>query len=74
MLLLEPSNQEKLGKQVTQREIRNANKIDTGNPGGKRPLGRPSVVGRIILNWVLWKEESNLTAWATIGFCQAVSF
>ena len=28
-------------------------KIVTGKPTGKRPLGRPSVDGRIILEWTL---------------------
>ena len=28
-----------------------------GKPGGKRPLGRPSIDGRIILRWIFRKKD-----------------
>jgi hypothetical protein len=34
-------------------EKRNTYRILVGKPEGKRPLGRPSVGGRIILEWIL---------------------
>ena len=34
-------------------EGRNVFKILTGKPTGKRPLGRPSVDGKTILEWIL---------------------
>jgi hypothetical protein len=37
------------------REIRKAYKILVGKSEGKRPLGRTSVDGRIILKWILGK-------------------
>jgi hypothetical protein len=36
-------------------EIRNEYKIFIRNPAGKRPLGRPNVIGRLILEWILEK-------------------
>ena len=36
-------------------EGRSAFKISTGTPTGKRPLGRPSMHGRTILEWILKK-------------------
>jgi hypothetical protein len=35
--------------------MRNAYNIFIGNPGGKRPLERSSVNGKIILKYILWK-------------------
>jgi hypothetical protein len=37
----------------THGEKRHAYRILVGKPGGKRPLGRLDVSGRIILKWVL---------------------
>jgi len=34
-------------------EIRNAYRSFVGKPGGKGPLGKPNVGGRIILDWIL---------------------
>jgi hypothetical protein len=34
-------------------EQRNARRILTGNPDGKRSLGRPNICKRIILRWIL---------------------
>jgi hypothetical protein len=36
-------------------EIRNAYKIFVGKPQGKRPIGRSSHIGRIILKYILKK-------------------
>jgi hypothetical protein len=41
-----------------------------GKPEGKRPLGRPSVDGRITLRWTLgWEESMGRTGfgWLRIG-------
>ena len=43
------------GHVATMEEGRNAFKILTGTPAGKRPLGRPRRDGRTILEWNLKK-------------------
>ena len=40
------------------KEVRSDFKMLTGKPRGKRPLGRPVVHGRIILEWILKKYIS----------------
>jgi hypothetical protein len=35
------------------KEKRNAYRILVEKPGGKRPLGRPRLCGRTILEWIL---------------------
>jgi hypothetical protein len=37
----------------TNGEKRKAYRILVGKPEGKRPMGRPNVGGRIILEWIL---------------------
>jgi hypothetical protein len=39
--------------------MRNAYKILVGKTERKRPLGRPSIVGRTILKWILEWEFVN---------------
>jgi hypothetical protein len=36
---------------------RNAHKIFVGKPEGKRPLGRPRIVGRAILKCILERQD-----------------
>jgi hypothetical protein len=38
-------------------ERMNVYKILVGNPEGKRPLGRSQGVGRIILEWILKRQD-----------------
>jgi hypothetical protein len=37
------------------RKMRNACNILVGKPEGKRPLGRPRLYGKVILEWILGK-------------------
>jgi hypothetical protein len=38
-------------------EKRNAYRILVGKPEGKRPLGRPRRSGRIIIRWILERQD-----------------
>ena len=40
-------------------ERRGAYRVLVGKPEGRRPLGRPSVDGRIILKWILKKWDGG---------------
>jgi hypothetical protein len=56
-------------------EMRNINIILDGKPEGKRPLGRLSVDGKIILKWIFLK--SGLGVWIRfillrIGSCSVL--
>jgi hypothetical protein len=42
-------------------EERGVYRVSVGKPGGRRPLGRPSVDGRIILGWIFRKW--NMKVW-----------
>jgi len=41
------------GHVVCMEEVRNAYKILVGEPEGKRPIGRPRCIRRIMLRWTL---------------------
>jgi hypothetical protein len=52
--------------------MKNAHKILVGKPEGNRPIGRPGVDGRIILEWILGKQGgkvSNGCIWLRIRNC-----
>jgi len=45
-------------------------RILVGKPEGKRPLGRPSIDGRIILRWIFRKWDVavwTVSSWRKIG-------
>jgi len=51
-------------------ESRSVYTILVGKPEGKRPLGNPDVLGRIILRWILRKWEVRAwtgSSWLRIG-------
>jgi hypothetical protein len=46
-------------------EDRGVHRVLVGKPGGKRPLGRPRLDGRIILRWIFRKLEGVVgTGWS----------
>ena len=46
-------------------EDRGVQRVLVGKPGGKRPLGRPRIDGRIILRWIFRKLEGVVgTGWS----------
>jgi hypothetical protein len=51
-------------------EKRSVHRVLVGKPEGKRPLGRPSVDGRIILRWIFRKWDGGARTrliWLGIG-------
>ena len=53
------------GHVARMREGRGVHRVLVGKPEGKRPLGRPSVDGRIILRWIFRKWEGVVrTGWS----------
>ena len=48
-------------------EDRGVHRVLVGKPEGKRPLGRPSVDGRIIIRWIFRKLEGVMeTGWSLL--------